>query len=300
MTRPDIKQDASKQGGGMPVFAHEKIIPYTAALDAHDKEFPFAMRYTAPDGGYEFTFLAAKHDVYANSRTHQLVDYCLDTFKPQAVVVEGLTLAHKDGWDDDTRDFYLRVARDRQQETPEYISEPLHALLSADARGLATYCGEPSDKAQVQNALAHGYSGDDYCCMMFLLIIGHWQAQGIRAEDLPLIWRKNLSDYKYAVTEKLTNDMDSFEHWLTQHTDTKFTLGNFDTSILAPDAQKPAGSLPHLSSTVSRFRDRTILKTIEDALAAHQKVLAVYGGSHFYTLKPALEAAFTGWACSKS
>ncbi|MDB5477546.1 MAG: hypothetical protein JWM96_41 [Alphaproteobacteria bacterium] len=272
-------------------FSLEDILIYSTALERKDRLYPFAARHHKDD--YGLCFIAARHEYAINSETHRLIDRMFAEFQPKAVILEGLTRSEFEiAWDKEIEDFFVADAENKLRQDPEHLPESSYTLLKAKKNNIVIFSGEPTEPDQIDYLVTKGYSADDFAGIMFLWGIAHWRTHGIAEGGLEKIWRDNYRAYRTRLSDKMTEAFGSFQAWFLSRSGPPFDLEKIDNYFVAPDMSKPFGTIPHLSGTLSHFRDINILETIQTALNAHRRVMVVYGGSHYRTLKPALDNGF--------
>ncbi len=248
--------------------------------------FPFTENYRF--GQKRLCFIAARHVADPASATHRLIDARFAEFEPEAVVLEGLSPLGP-VWDAESEAHYVDKAQQRMAQQPPWIPEQLYALLRAKGAGTRVFSGEPSDALQAAHLLACGYTAEDYFYFDFLLSIDHWKLRKLPDTELYALWDRHSEGQATLATSGQRFLFADFERWFGNISSATFGLEKMDGSFIAPDADAKFGTLRHIASALSHFRDRNCLAVIEDAVNAHDRVLVVYGGSHFFTLKPALE-----------
>ena len=266
-------------------FSSDDIIPYTDGLHPPDDIFPFPSYHESK--GKTLCFIAARHQRGAGSETHCLIDDTFATFKPQAIVIEGLNALRDPAWSEEIKKHYLEAAQHILKEQPWDLPENLHALLKAKTEKTHIFSGEPSDEAQIGNLLEEGYKEEDYLLYDFLLSIDGWVERGISGDMLPALWERHVHRFASFMHIPGLKDFSFFEELFRKRTNDIFALEKM--KFTAPEARAESGTLGHMASTLSRYRDQNILMTIELAFKGFDRVLVVYGGSHFFTLKTALE-----------
>ncbi len=270
----------------MIVFPKQKIVSYTAGLHP-DNIFPLAF-YHSKDNK-DLCFLAADHVLDIQSETHRLVDRIISVWKPEAVIVEGLGTLTEPSWSAEREQHYYKLAHDDMDRAAP-IPESLYALYLAKLNSLAVFSGEPSDEAQMMHLLQNGYTQQDFIFFSFLLTIDYWTLRNIPDEKLTNIWQGCLTTYAPLTFSAKNYVFSDFETWFEQKALATFSLDKMNGHFIAPKAQATFGTLGHIASILSRFRDECLLNAMEKTFVSFNKVLVVYGGSHYFTLKPALDA----------
>lgn len=271
------------------IIDSKKILHYSEDLD---KGITFPSLYSYSRGKFDLRFIAANHSSDIHSPTHQMIEAQFAAFKPEAVIIEGMSTHDGPTWDDTIEQYFLKRANAMKANTPTQLPEPYFTLLEANKQGKRIYSGEPSECDNIKDLISKGYKADDdYCCFSVLLEVcslSCYPANG-KLED---IWQRNYNSFQTKLTNHLSFSVESFYSWFKQKTNEQFVIEKVTSQYIAPGVTKPFGSINHLAGTLSRFRDQTILETIGHSLQDNERVLVVYGGSHHSTLRPALEAMF--------
>jgi hypothetical protein len=271
------------------VFSAAEIVPYTKGLHPSGI-FPLEARYARENK--RLSFVAARHVADVGSTTHALIEQVFARLKPQAAVLEGFAPSGANTWNQEMRAFYLEKAQKRSAETPDHLPENQYALLRAAEGGAEIFSGDPSDLVQAHNIVAQGYTKDDYFYFDFLLSVDHWEKRKLPDNALPGMWRWHADHAGYLGMAAIPSFAD-FKRWFLRVGGSEFALSKMDGQFIAPEAGAVFGTLGHMGSVLSRFRDGHLLSTLEKALNQYDRVVAVYGGSHFFTLKPALDKVMT-------
>lgn len=255
-------------------------------MEKAERPFPFIADHIYGDRTLQF--LASRHEYSTSSKTHALIDNAFADFKPEAVILEGMATNSPKGGDKDVQQFFVDLVLKIKNKTPDKLGEPQYALLLAQEKNIVVFSGEPNVFEQMDHLRTKGYTNDDYACMDFLLRIGNWQQEGLTAQDLSPLWQRNSHSYQSLILPGFNDDLAHFSDWFKRWTGAEFSLEMIDHYFIAPDVTQPFGTISHMDGVLSHFRDITILKTIETALNQHKRVLIIYGGSHYWTLQPAL------------
>lgn len=136
----------------------------------------------------------------------------------------------------------------------------------------------------------YGFSAEDYVNFWFNQLIPIFYREGkissidqIEKEYIPFITSFKLdADIKNLSYEK-------YQKWLTQNMPSVSFEELIDGNIVAPVAN--GNYLQRLSSLSGYVRDRHIVKIIFEAANKYEKILVVYGQSHFLTQKMCLKTA---------
>jgi hypothetical protein len=165
----------------------------------------------------------------------------------------------------------------------------VHAASLALNSGIPFIGGEPTRAQQSEVLERNGYTPAD---MSFAYLVGSL-SQGLRSGDLsntrdprlPALfagWAKGFSD-QYRL-QPLT--LEEFAERYRSVFGVDYTEDPEVVERLEPGLTTLVG---RLNQTDMIVRDEHILATIEQQLATRQRVLIVYGGSHWTTLSQALE-----------
>lgn len=162
------------------------------------------------------------------------------------------------------------------------------------ARGTKTsfVSGEPSEAEILKTVLAHGYRAEDLVGFYLLRKIPQWKRQkNLKHSDIKALVTPQLERYRQRVDSKLRFGIKDFEAWYKAKMPTPAKYMDFENNDPAPHGGTGATFVQKISNRVTFARDQSLLKRIEGALATHDRVLVVYGGSHWINLEPALAQA---------
>lgn len=269
------------------------VLPYSLALERRVQPWcpdpcnvlvPFVATYRK--GSEVLVFVATRHAFNEHDPTMRAVSWGFAVAKAAVVIVEGFPTA----MGEDPPPLVQEAYRHGTAEADAYAKgEGMHAASLALNSSVPFIGGEPTRAQQIEVLGLKGYTPGDMC---FAYLVGSL-SQGLRSGDLV-----NASDPKLPT---------QFARWAKGFSDQyrlqPLSLGEFADRYRSmfgvdyrEDSKVVERSEPGTNTLVGRLnqtdmivRDEHILETIEQQLGARQRVLIVYGGSHWTTLSQALE-----------
>jgi len=201
-------------------------------------------------------FVAARHVFTKEHPTLVLIARMMDASVPEILIQE---------------------RTDSEMGRPHELGEISFAKHEAIKRGLKDIRGgEPEHGALEAALMAAGYTHEDFRFFHFARQISC--AVRFGNANIREMARKSLRDIPFS----------DFRDWFHVH------IGRADRNSLgktSPYAPIMDGTHTQcIAATEGQVRDQNIFKTIRQALAKKNRVMVVYGASHFLTLRPALEA----------
>lgn len=261
------------------------MLPYSPELE---KAQPFVLPFTArfERGDRSLFFVAANHG--CDPKTLRLIDNVLATHRVRLVVVEGYPSA-------------------RGKNPPELMAllqewapsgfckgggEAGYAAFHAAERGIPFIGGEPDERTLVVAARNHGFTAEDLLGFYFVRQVPQLRRDSaLEEKGLEASFRVVIA----AMAKRAGLDdagahfsLDQFRDWYQNKQGKTFDAAAMDDEEPAP---VPSGTYftQRISTVIGIVRDRLILQCIVKLLATDKDLLVVYGGSHYPTLRPALE-----------
>lgn len=164
--------------------------------------------------------------------------------------------------------------------------ETAYSIKRASERGINFCGGEPESSFLMEKILESGYTQEDYYfyCLtqqVFQAIEGEYFISLAKSFD-NFLEQMNIQDL----------EQEDYLLWFE-----KYFGKSFSPEIITPDVCAPyaTGDLitQKISSQQCIIRDQFILSVIEKELLINDRVLVVYGGSHWSTQKLVLESALS-------
>ena len=249
--------------------------------------------FTYTGCGKQLVFVAARHGNISDSPTFNAVrDAIADG--PDLVLLEGVPAARGDSYGK-LLDYAEGVAGKPTD------NEAMLTARTAHAAGIPFRGAEPLDTDVIMETRAAGLSDRDLLGFYMLRQLPQMQRggayddlsdprmEGVVADIAPYF----ADELGLAATEAEALDtMPEFAAWYADFNGEDFVSGFEPPDTYPSTAVEDPRASNFASDTVADARDAFILAQVRDALAAHDHVLIVYGGSHHSVLRPALEAAF--------
>jgi hypothetical protein len=268
-----------------PSTLEDAVLPYSPELEtAQGRVVPFMARFER--GDQSLIFVAASHG--CDPKTFRLIDEAFTTRRVRVVVVEGYPASK--GLD--PPEFVGRLDEWAAGQFCAGGGEIGYAAAEARKRGLPFTGGEPDEPAVVQAVLGQGFTREDLLGFYFVGQVPQLRREGaLDTKSLDANFQSLIAAMsKRAGLEEASAhfSLEQFELWYQRKQGKKFDAATMDSEEAAPI---PSGKYftQRISVVRNIVRDRFIARRIANLLASDKQVLVVYGGSHFPTLRPALE-----------
>jgi len=242
---------------------------------------PLVARYRAD--GKALDFLAARH---RDAPTIRWVEASFASLQPDMVVIEGVPReAGLSPLDLDATDEAL------VDELRSALQEPRWTALLATRAGVPYVGAEPTRAEALEAVLADGrFTQHDFLCMEMVRIVPQWAREGVTEDELA----DRVAERRAWLADDLGLRTREVPTW--RQVERWYAEGNGEALTLAmPVDRVGLGSVDHawktkrLSHALGRVRNRRIAATIDEALRSHDRVLVVYGASHYESLMPFLD-----------
>lgn len=113
--------------------------------------------------------------------------------------------------------------------------------------------------------------------------------RNLRAENFDEIANEFLDKIAKQNQFPKTLTAQAFREWCLQKMGKPFLLLDVGSALTAPKVGKNMTYLNRISAIVGKVRDRSIVSAISNELNQANRVLIIYGGSHFMTQSLAIE-----------
>jgi hypothetical protein len=248
---------------------------------------PFVAHYH--HGRISIDYVAARHIVTADNPTTRAIAHCFDQLEPEAVILEGFPTAAGSN-----PPYIVESARRRtlSDATTYERSEPVYAASIAIERGIPFIGGEPTEKEELAHLNRRGYTTNEVALAFLIRVLGQAHRGGEFSTG-------DAAAFAAAFERARLDKLRIFGPTL-------LTLSEFQGRYRASFGVDPASD-PHLeergfpgtatrqqrlSAEDMRFRDQHILDALEQQLRSHQRVLVIYGASHWTTESFVLRARY--------
>lgn len=212
--------------------------------------------------------------VHAYPLTYTLIDKSIKRLKPQAIIVEGI----EPGKILETISKYELFCDSINGSCPE----PIYAAILARNFNIPIFTGEPEDRKILEYLQKNNYTLDDFLGFYLLRQIAIWNDNNKNSLlDIKNKAAKFLAETKNNINIKYDFSWNEFELWYNQHA---LNTYNFN-EIFTENICQQGNYFYYIGQLIDQIREKNILKTIEKSLALKNKVLVVYGKSHFFKEK---------------
>lgn len=247
------------------------------------------------EAGYKsLRYIAAKHAAgpvpsvtETGHPTFAAIKKAFEEFNPDICIVEG--------FDSEVETLNWQQICDSSEFKDNPGSESIYTAQLAKGRGIPFIGGEPTNASILTHILQSGLSIDDYAYLSITrqLIQDYrdnkhlWENPDVYLEtfvnDMGALYCEQITRKKYTFAE--------YEDWVKANYNGLFCFEELsDTRAAAPVID--GTRLQQIASVNSKHRDLEILSRIIWATEKYNRVLVVYGGSHYYTQHTELERRF--------
>lgn len=269
-----------------PVIKSKDLISFDEALsDASTAKSPAL--YEFKKGPVELLYLASNHVTDPKSETFRLIEYAFAKKSFRLIIVEGFETSLGQSpveiknaiLSGNTKDFYPN-------------GEPSYAVELAVRNGIPFIGGEPNDKQIFLSVKSGGYSVEDLIGFNFVRRIPQLRRQR-KVIDMATLesefkWYSKAKAKDFGV-EDLTFNFEAFKKWYSSKQGKNLSLESGEKGETAP--MDGPYFTQKLSKIITTARDENIVNTITTMLSTHQKVLIIYGSSHYRIEHKALKNA---------
>ena len=232
-------------------------------------------------------FVAADHVFTAENPTIEAIRRAFADVNPSRVIVEGFPTALGESPEPILQSLGRREGPDAD---PYAKSEAIFAVSQARSRNVPFVGGEPTIVEEMDALVAKRYNRDDVRFAMLLRGLGVSRRSGGMpagdAEAFSTAYRQAARSFAYMTRTESMSEKDFITTYLR-------IVGTDPISdVEMPDRGNPGTEtvLQRMSADNMRIRDEHLYSTILRELGEHDRVLVVYGSSHWTTLARALQA----------
>ena len=269
---------ADKPTTAIPLFSE------ALAKERGPTEAPFIATYRS--GGKVLAFVGADHVFTRENSTLDAIRHAFAATNPSLVIVEGFPTALG-------RNFEPIVDAARRRDRPDADafakSEAIFAASLAMAGKVPFVGGEPTVVEEIEGLVAKGYGRNEVLFAARLRTLGQARRSGeMRAGD-PAAFTARFERESRAIAQ-MTESEPMTEAQFTA--DYRRLVGADPVSDEEMPQRYDPGTktlLQRMSADNLRVRDEHLLSTILNRLESNDRVLVVYGSSHWTTLSRALE-----------
>lgn len=230
----------------------------------------FPAKATFQNDGHELRYLAIAHSADPDSPTHRMIRKEIEEFQPSLLILEGFG----------NSEFWVDCIKEYSQKPDEYPFEPCYAARLAQEREIPFIGGEPEDQEIIEAVERKGYTKDDIAYLYIIQQIGQkWHLFKLLEPDLSHIFANCAEMWRELFGKNYT--LEDYQGWCAAANERVLTL----EELINPENTEPlsdGSKLQRISHEVMIVRDHTIVQRILESMKTYDKVMVVYGGSHYY------------------
>ena len=269
-----------------------KVIGYHFDLEDRKKmEQPYVARFKK--GDKELLYVLSKHvsdrefPNIVEHPTNVTIQILFGKFAPQVVIVEGIP-SSKDAEMSKIMD-QLEKCRNRKFKG---CGESFFAMDQAVQRQADFISGEPTEIEIQEFVSKSGFTQRDLLGVYMVRQIPQMKRRNeFNTKTFPKDCQRFLNQYRERVGLTVKFDYDDFKQWYHLHMKKPVDFLDIENNDTAPHGGQDATFVQRILHLVGLARDRVIVQRIEEMLNQHDRVLVVFGGSHFLLQEGALTDA---------
>jgi len=254
-------------------------------------EPPFYAEYNL--NGKQLVVVAAEHISavkYPNLLEHPTLKTIEDVFasmRPEISIVEGIQPGNELN--------SQNIAKAESCKKSFYLEdcgESFFVINKARESGTSFLSGEPTEQGILKIISEQGYDKKDLVGFYLLRKIPQWKRQkNFKKAEVESLAKEQFDRYRKRIDPNFAFTFEEFKSWYSGRMSTPKDYTDFANNDPAPHGGLNATYVQKISNRVTYARDVTLLTRINESLAKHDRVLVVYGGSHFISIEPALTKA---------
>jgi len=237
----------------------------------------------------ELCYVAARHENSIRSSTFQLVEGTFDSFAPQILILEGFYYAcgKSPPW-------LLDSLKGEEGKAHWKGGEVHFAAFLAHKKGIDFVGAEPEDREILTQLQSIGFTVEDFCFFYFLRNIPqYFRSKELSSEDqLQSLFERDMQRWKeHGLLQSIPTYSD-YQEWFFRNASSRVSfkkLVKHDLTVPELDSQL---FLHQLSREIESIRDTHILKVQLDLFQEFNKIMVVYGASHYPCQKEVLQRYF--------
>lgn len=250
-------------------------------------EPPFIATYR--EGEKVLGFVASFHVFDDNNPTTETIRRAFDDVKPTVVVVEGFPTAFG-------RSPALIIQEIQQRGTPNakpYArGEPFFTAALALSRNVSFIGGEPTPQEEIDGLVAQDYRREDILVGFLVRNLGQAQRAGMLPVGDAVAFSTNYAEISRGVGSMTRTEPIPEPNFKSAYLRIVGVDPVVDRELITRMDPGTDTLLHRLAADDMRVRDAHILSTLLQQLAENDRVLVVYGGSHWTTMAAALRQKF--------
>lgn len=262
----------------------KQLISWGEALkDESTAESPALYEFRSKDK--TLWYLASRHSNKNDQPVFKYINKVVDK-KPAVIIVEGfqsdLGFSPKE-----ISESVLQGIKDDFYPA----GEPSYAIELAVKNNIPYIGGEPNDKLILQEVIKSGYTANDLLSFNFVRRMPQINRSGeLEKNKIESIYsqyiKRKAQDFDY---KGKTLNFKKFKEWYLKNQGKKFSLTAGERGEAAP-IEGPYFT-QKISLEVTKIRDTHILQVISDMMNKYDKVLIIYGSSHYRVEHKAIKAS---------
>jgi len=272
------------QPGVSPPTSAIPLFSEALARERGPTEAPFIATYRS--GGKVLAFVGADHVFTSENSTIVAVRRAFADTNPSLVIVEGFPTAFGRNFEP-----FVEAAhrRDRPDADAFAKSEAIFAASQALAGNVPFIGGEPTFIQEIEGLVAKGYKRDDVLFAVRLRSLGQARRSGEMPAGNAAAFTARYERESRAVAQMTGTEPATAAQFIADY---RRIVGVDPVSdVEMPHRYDPGTEtlLQRLGADNMRVRDEHLLSTILQQLDRNDRVLIVYGSSHWTTLSRALQ-----------
>lgn len=255
-------------------------------------EPPFYAEYKL--GNKHLVVVAVEHISsvkYPNLLEHptlKTIDSLFGSLKPELSIVEGIQA----GNEQHLESLMAKADSCKKAAYLDDCGESFFTINKTREGGTAFLSGEPTEQEIAKIITEQGYDKKDLVGFYLVRKVPQWKRQKkLKRTEIEKLAAEQFERYRKRIDPKLDFTFEDFKRWYSSKMSKPKDYTEFANNDPAPHGGPDATYVQKISNRVTFARDVTLVKRIEESLSKHDRVLVVYGGSHFIDLEPALTKA---------
>jgi len=246
--------------------------------------YPFVAEFRS--GKKNLHYLAINHENWKSSKSFRLIREVFRKQVSDIVLMEGF----ENSQEINPKRMVIAAKSDGKNSFYKW-GETTFAIQEAVRRNIPFVGGEPDESEILSGVTSHGYSARDLLYFYFVRQIPQMQRDQTLTEiSIESSFNRFISKTmkRLRMLEKEPS-FEEFKTWYFEKNKQPFFLSNIDSEASAPLADGEMFT-QRISSHVGQVRDEFVIQRVRELLLNHDRVLMIYGGSHFVCQQHALEA----------
>ena len=275
------------------ILDEEKILPYVFSMEnTHPFDPPYIAFFQHNEKSLYFVVSAHIARItkapITDHPTLKTIDHIYQHVQPELAIIEGIHTGDKV----DAKSIAVAANKCRKIQYEIGCGESFYTINKTEDNYSHYVSGEPSEEEIKTSLINSHFSELDLLGFYVLRQIPTLKRQGEWSE----VKRKKiiynlLQKFSSQIGTHSTYGLSEFEKWYREHRVGLKNWNEINADDCAPYTGPDATYVQKISHQVGSIRDRFLLKRIQWALDNYKKIIVVYGGSHYLTLRKALENA---------